>query len=1030
MKIKTCLVVILSALTALAHAATNDLTGLLQKGLFEEEANRNLDAAISNYQSLANAFDKDRQVAATAIFRLGECYRKLGRTNEAVAQYQRIVRDFGDQQTLVTLSQQNLAGLGAPPNSMEARQAQARGSESLQQLQSALTKEEDEYAQKKATLDALKKLNSYEMKRALPTVVPDNQLNVLMSELDLAEQNFMKLKPDFAEDHPKYQSAKEQVDALNKKVDDRIQGILTGLQAQLDVSQAHQLWLEHEIQNAGPSNAAKPANGEQAPITDEEEKEIRRIQVMIKNSPDLINAPEGEADANGNPNLTPLGHAAELGQLRVAKFLLEAKADVNLKTHFMTPLQHAAANGHRAMVELLLANGAEVNTKGSYERTALHEAAKHGFVSVAEALLAAKADVNAQDGQGNTALTLAVQNSFRPVAELLLSHGADPNIMTTNVPESWAMSGDRVGAPLHFAIYKGDKPMVSLLLSNHANVALRNPHTHMTALEIAAARGEVEIARRLLDAGANPNPDPADPEDWGALSRAAGAGKADVVSLLLARGADPNGGFYWKGPTEKYEGPQGITPLASAVLGDHQTIVTNLLQNKADPNIRNSDGSTAFWNGFGRPGATNLIPMLESGADPNQTNGGGYSPLMGVVESGSFLSSSDRVAVAKLLIEKGADVNARRPDGITALHLAASYQRPELIQLLLANKADVNVADQNGRTPLEFAKEKEAQRQAGPPGFLSPVPLPPQPGVRPLRSLPNRNSGVTPIPGGAASSSETPAVPQDIIAMLREHGALDELPNFSAIRLTREGMTSPSKIFGQDSNGWIQVTLFDVLGVQYHLLSAWTIGQDRVWTSIYGMTPQPNTLPFPDLKRIVIHRPAGEGAKSKELKVDVGHLLDTAECSGDVPLKFGDVVEIPEADHVINENWTGLRTNEMLNLRECVTRHLQIIVNGKTSNITLAPEIRSGSGFVDGTVMMKDGIQLLQYQPLMLWPVLENSKLLLASSDLSRIKVTRRDAVTGKTHEWTVDCTNLKSSPPNFWLRDGDVIEVPEKAGE
>src|SRR5215469_10238202 len=111
MKIKTCLVITISAFAALAHAATNDLTGLLQKGLFEEEANRNLDAAISNYQSLANAFDKDRQLAATAIFRLGECYRKLGRTNEAAAQYQRIVREFSDQQTLATLSQQNLAGL-------------------------------------------------------------------------------------------------------------------------------------------------------------------------------------------------------------------------------------------------------------------------------------------------------------------------------------------------------------------------------------------------------------------------------------------------------------------------------------------------------------------------------------------------------------------------------------------------------------------------------------------------------------------------------------------------------------------------------------------------------------------------------------------------------------------------------------------------------------------------------------------------------------------------------------------------------
>jgi len=94
------------------RADTNDLTTALQKGLFEEEASHNLDAAISNYQALATQFDRDRQIAATAIFRLGECYRKLGRTNDAVVPYQRIVREFSDQQTLATLSQQNLTGLG------------------------------------------------------------------------------------------------------------------------------------------------------------------------------------------------------------------------------------------------------------------------------------------------------------------------------------------------------------------------------------------------------------------------------------------------------------------------------------------------------------------------------------------------------------------------------------------------------------------------------------------------------------------------------------------------------------------------------------------------------------------------------------------------------------------------------------------------------------------------------------------------------------------------------------------------------
>src|ERR1700690_3855664 len=106
-----------------ASAATNDLTTALQRGLFEEEANQNLGAAIQAYQSVAGQFDKDRKLAATAIFRLGECYRKQGNTNDAAAQYDRILREFSDQPTLATLSRQNLATLGSPPPAPVTRAA-------------------------------------------------------------------------------------------------------------------------------------------------------------------------------------------------------------------------------------------------------------------------------------------------------------------------------------------------------------------------------------------------------------------------------------------------------------------------------------------------------------------------------------------------------------------------------------------------------------------------------------------------------------------------------------------------------------------------------------------------------------------------------------------------------------------------------------------------------------------------------------------------------------------------------------------
>src|ERR1022692_4894685 len=120
-KVAVCLLLAaLCLLAAPSRAATNDLTSALQRGLFEEEANQNLGAAIQAYQTVANQFDKDRKLAATAIFRLGECYRKQGNTNDAATQYERILREFSDQPTLVTLSRQSLAGMGSAPSAPAA----------------------------------------------------------------------------------------------------------------------------------------------------------------------------------------------------------------------------------------------------------------------------------------------------------------------------------------------------------------------------------------------------------------------------------------------------------------------------------------------------------------------------------------------------------------------------------------------------------------------------------------------------------------------------------------------------------------------------------------------------------------------------------------------------------------------------------------------------------------------------------------------------------------------------------------------
>jgi ankyrin repeat protein len=72
----------------------------------------------------------------------------------------------------------------------------------------------------------------------------------------------------------------------------------------------------------------------------------------------------------------------------VVKLLLEAKADVNVKTvrYGWTALYIAAKNGHEAVVKLLLEAKADVNVQASDRRTALYTAARNGHKAVVELL--------------------------------------------------------------------------------------------------------------------------------------------------------------------------------------------------------------------------------------------------------------------------------------------------------------------------------------------------------------------------------------------------------------------------------------------------------------------------------------------------------------------------------------------------------------------------------------------------------------------------------------------------------------------
>jgi tetratricopeptide (TPR) repeat protein len=99
---------ILLAIPSVA-AAQGKLADQLRKAIVEEEVNQKLDKAIETYTKILAQYDEDRKVAATALFHLAECSRKLGQKEKAIAAYQRVLREFTDQPVLVDSSRNNLA---------------------------------------------------------------------------------------------------------------------------------------------------------------------------------------------------------------------------------------------------------------------------------------------------------------------------------------------------------------------------------------------------------------------------------------------------------------------------------------------------------------------------------------------------------------------------------------------------------------------------------------------------------------------------------------------------------------------------------------------------------------------------------------------------------------------------------------------------------------------------------------------------------------------------------------------------------
>src|SRR5262245_43368492 len=104
-------VLLASVLPATAQTAAEQL----QKAIFAQDSQGNVDTAITAYRQLAYSGLTPRDVAAEAQYRLAQALLTKGEVTAATREFERLERDFADYQKLVAnLSSRNAIRLVMP----------------------------------------------------------------------------------------------------------------------------------------------------------------------------------------------------------------------------------------------------------------------------------------------------------------------------------------------------------------------------------------------------------------------------------------------------------------------------------------------------------------------------------------------------------------------------------------------------------------------------------------------------------------------------------------------------------------------------------------------------------------------------------------------------------------------------------------------------------------------------------------------------------------------------------------------------
>ena len=495
---------------------------------------------------------------------------------------------------------------------------------------------------------------------------------------------------------------------------------------------------------------------------------------------------------------TPLHLASRAGHPEVASALLEAGADPDAFTTTGVTAMHFAADADAPGVVLaLVAHGGDVNARDGFsERTPLMFAAVRGAGSAVRALLDAGADASLVTAiKDYEALDESLRAEQRQRARVRAAaeepeeeeeqpeapgQGRQPAPGQPRTPAQPAPAGatpsetpaDSAAKPapeppikalssaqqigkqggftaLHYAAREGHRSTAGLLLDGGADLDQPTAGDQTSPMLVAVINGNYDLARDLLERGADPNlvsDDGAGPLfatlniEWSLRTwypqpqafRQQETSYLELMRLLLDAGADPNRQTTTHIWYASYNAGRmgvdftGVTPIWRAAYAVDVEAMRLLVEYGADPNIwtiKLPDRRRFVDPNFPdtRPEET---PEDPSGLPPVPVGGPAIHPLhaaAGVGFGTSRVAQQHRSvpdgwlpAVRYLVDELGIDPNLRDKDGYNAIHHAAARGDNETILFLVSRGAEIGAISRRGQTTADLANSPEQRAQPHP----------------------------------------------------------------------------------------------------------------------------------------------------------------------------------------------------------------------------------------------------------------------------------------------------------------------------